>query len=207
MARTPVAFTKLKRELTACTICADHLPLEPRPIFQLHPEGRILIAGQAPGIRAHESRTAWNDPSGVRLRQWLGVSDEEFYDEKKFILLPAGFCYPGTGKSGDLPPRPECRATWHDKLMAHMQNIKVIVLAGMYSQDWFLGEDAGKTLTETVRDWQTFQKRRPAIFPTPHPSPRNLRWLKKNAWFEEEVLPALKRKVRTAIRAPGKSRA
>ncbi len=194
-------FPQLLKDLRACTICKEHLPLGPKPIFQLHASAKILIAGQAPGVRAHESGIPWNDPSGKRLREWLGVSDEEFYDAKNFALLPAGFCYPGTGKSGDLPPRPECRQTWHDDIMQKLTRLELIVLAGIYSQEWMLADRRKDNLTDTVRAWKTYLKTKPTpMIPLPHPSPRNQLWMKKQPWFAEDVLPALKKRVRKILR-------
>lgn len=172
----------------ACTFCKDHLPLGARPVFQLAPEARILIAAQAPGTRVHETGIPFNDPSGDRLRQWLGVTRDEFYDPRLFALLPMGFCYPGRGKSGDLPPRPECALQWREELLSHVPNVKLTLVIGQYAQAWHLKDRQKPTLTETVRSWQDYW---PRHLPLPHPSPRNNIWLKKNPWFEAEVVPQL----------------
>jgi len=164
------------------------LPHEPRPVVRAHRDARILIIGQAPGTRVHESGIPWNDPSGRLLREWMEVDDETFYDVKRVALAPMGFCYPGKGKSGDLPPRPECAPLWHQELMEKMKNIRLTLLIGQYSQRHYLGDGSKATLTETVRD---FRDHLPAYLPMPHPSPRNRLWLRRNPWFDEEVVPGL----------------
>lgn len=180
-------------EISECRHCADVLPLEPRPVLRAHGNARILVVGQAPGTRVHESGIPWNDPSGVRLRQWLDVSPETFYDPARFAIVPMGFCYPGRDKrGGDCPPRPECAPRWHERLRDVLPDIELTLLIGSYAQRYYLGDRAAKTLTETVRRWRDFG---PAYIPTPHPSPRNIRWLKKNPWFEAEVVPALRERV------------
>ena len=168
----------------------------PRPVLQVGKPARILIAGQAPGVRVHNTGIPFNDPSGERLRAWMGVNRETFYDTSKVNIVPMGFCYPGTGNSGDLPPRPECRQTWHDRLFDMMPGQKVKLVIGQYAHDYHLGEGREKTLTATVKKWREFA---PEIFPMPHPSPRNIRWLKKNAWFEEEVIPALQKRIQDVL--------
>lgn len=185
-------FEKLVAEMRACRICADQLPLGPRPVFQIHPKAKILVAGQAPGRRVHETGLPFNDPSGDRLRAWLGVDRETFYDPLKLAIVPMGFCYPGTGKSGDLPPRPECAEAWRKRAMASLPDLELILVIGQYAHDWHLKGQGGGTLTETVRNWKRYW---PKILPLPHPSPRNNLWLKKNPWFEREILPALKTRV------------
>jgi uracil-DNA glycosylase len=181
----------LLREIRACDLCAEHLPLGPRPVLAAHRDARLLIVGQAPGRRVHESGVAWDDPSGDRLREWLGLDAKTFHS-KRVALVPMGFCYPGTGKSGDLPPRPECAETWHEPLLAELPRVELTVLLSRYALERYLGERAEKTLTETVRAWRDH---RPRFVPLPHPSPRNNRWLAKNPWFAEEVLPYLRRRV------------
>ena len=176
----------------ACRICEAHLPLGPRPVLRAHPDARVLIVGQAPGTKVHESGIPWNDPSGDRLRTWLNVDSEEFYDERRFAIIPMGFCYPGRGKSGDLPPRPECAPIWHRLLLEGLPNIELTLLIGQYAQKYYLGGDARRTLTDTVRAWQDYL---PRFLPMPHPSPRNQFWLKKNPWFEKEVIPALRNRL------------
>jgi uracil-DNA glycosylase len=167
----------------------------PRPVVRAHPAARILLAGQAPGRRVHETGIPFNDPSGDRLRMWLGIDRDTFYDEKKFAIIPMGFCYPGTGKAGDMPPRPECSATWHGRLLPRLKNVELTLAIGSYAIAYHLKENARRrkeTLTETVRA-ANFD--RDAVLPLPHPSPRNLMWLKRNAWFEAECIPKLRQRV------------
>ena len=185
-------------EAKACTLCAAHLPLGPRPVFQLHSRARILVAGQAPGIRVHESGLPFNDPSGDRLRAWMGIDRDIFYDAEKIAILPMGFCYPGTGKSGDLPPRPECAAAWRARLLAHLPDIRLTLAIGQYAHEWHIGKLQHSSLTETVRHWKAYW---PALLPLPHPSPRNNLWLKKNPWFEKDILPPLKARVKAVLEA------
>lgn len=182
----------LLRQAKDCTICEKYLPHGPNPVFTVHPEARILIIGQAPGRKVHETGIPWDDASGKRLRQWLGVDDATFYDPEIFALLPMGFCYPGAGKSGDLPPRPECAPQWHGPLIRMMPDIQLTLLFGQYSQERYLGEKRRRNLTETVKNWRAYQ---PDYLPLPHPSPRNQIWERKNPWFGEEVLPFLKKKI------------
>jgi uracil-DNA glycosylase len=183
----------LLEEVRACTLCAVHLPLGPRPVLQAHPDARILIAGQAPGSKVHESGVPFQDASGDRLREWLGVDEQTFYDPRRIAILPMGFCYPGTGKSGDLPPRPECASAWRSRLMAMLGNIELTLVIGQYAQAWHLRGRQRPTLTDTVQAWRKYW---PSSLPLPHPSPRNNIWLKRNPWFERDVLPPLRRKVR-----------
>jgi uracil-DNA glycosylase len=196
-------LTTLLREVRACTLCAEALPLGPRPVLQCHAAARILIAGQAPGRKVHESGIPFQDASGDRLRLWLGLTPEQFYDERRVAILPMGFCYPGTGSSGDLPPRPECARTWRSALHGHLRNIRLTLLIGQYAQRHYLAE-AGASVTTTVQAWR---KHWPAVIPLPHPSPRNNRWLAQNPWFERELLPALKARVNEVLAAEGRSRA
>ncbi|WP_417874692.1 uracil-DNA glycosylase family protein [Xanthomarina gelatinilytica] len=182
----------LLKDIRQCTICEAHLPLGPRPIVSAHKDSKIVIIGQAPGLKVHTTGIPWDDPSGKQLRKWLDVTDELFYDETKIALVPMGFCYPGKGKSGDLPPRPECAPQWHQKLLDQMPNLQLVILIGMYSQKYYLKEKAKRTLTETVAEYKTYL---PNYFPLPHPSPRNRFWLTKNPWFEKEVIPELQEKV------------
>ena len=162
-----------------------------------HEDARIVVIGQAPGRRVHESGIPWDDASGKRLRSWMGVADDEFYDPRRIALVPMGFCFPGSGCSGDLPPRPECAPEWHAALLELMPRLELTVLLSRYAHDYYLESQKRATLTETVRAWKDF---RPSKIPLPHPSPRNNIWLKKNPWFEEEVLPYVRRRVRAAIR-------
>jgi uracil-DNA glycosylase len=163
----------------------------PRPILQVDPRARILIAGQAPGRRVHESGVPFDDPSGDRLREWLGISREQFYDPAITAILPMGFCYPGTGKSGDLPPRPECADAWRQSLLQGLRQIRLTLVIGQYAQKWHLPY-MRKNLSETVCAWQDYG---PNVMPLPHPSPRNNIWLKKNPWFTESLLPSLRQQV------------
>jgi uracil-DNA glycosylase len=189
------SFTELLRSVRDCRICEESLPLGPRPVLQVDPKARILIAGQAPGRRVHESGIPFDDPSGDRLREWLGISREDFYDPTKVAILPMGFCYPGTGKSGDLPPRPECAEAWRDKLLQVLQHIELTLVIGIYAQRWHLPH-MRRNLTETVRAWEEYG---PDVMPLPHPSPRNNIWLKKNPWFAKSLLPNLREKAREAL--------
>jgi uracil-DNA glycosylase len=192
-------FKAILQEVRGCTICAPNLPLGPRPVFQLDPVARILIAGQAPGKRVHETGIPFNDPSGVRLRAWLGVDADTFYDPKRMAIVPMGFCYPGTGKSGDLPPRPECAVTWRAKLLALLPNLELTVLIGQYAIEWHLGSLAKATLTETVKAWENYPAN---MLPIPHPSPRNNIWLKRNLWFTSDVIPHLQERVDRILNSP-----
>ncbi|MER3375714.1 MAG: uracil-DNA glycosylase family protein [Allomuricauda sp.] len=183
---------QLLAQIRDCSHCRDHLPMGPRPIVAAHPESKIAIIGQAPGTKVHQTGVPWDDPSGKQLRKWLGVTDEQFYDERLFALIPMGFCYPGKGKSGDLPPRPECAPLWHDPLFQDMPNLKLTILIGQYAQRYYLGDAMKKNLTETVKNYKNYL---PRYIVLPHPSPRNRFWLRKNPWFEEDVLPELQEKV------------
>jgi uracil-DNA glycosylase len=190
-------LASLLTEIRACRLCEAELPLGPRPVLQVGGGARVLIVGQAPGQRVHESGVPFNDASGIRLRNWLGVDRGAFYDPARFAIMPMGFCYPGRGASGDLPPRRECSATWHPKLMRHLDGVGLTLLVGHYAQAWFLGEHRGRTLTDTVRAWRDYL---PRYVPLPHPSPRNQLWLRSNPWFEEDVLPELRIQVAAALR-------
>lgn len=179
-------------EIRACTICAKHLPLGPRPVLRAAPKARILIIGQAPGTKVHASGVPWDDASGRRLREWLAIDEQTFYDESKVAIVPMGFCYPGKGKSGDLPPRPECAPEWHARLLAKLPAIGLTLLIGQYAQAYYLGDRRKPTLTETVRAYKDFL---PGAWPLVHPSPRNQIWIKKNPWFDGEVVPELRKHV------------
>ena len=191
------SFALLEKEIRACTLCTDHLPLGPRPVIQVSTSASILIVGQAPGSRVHETGVPFDDPSGDRLRDWLGIDKDVFYDKSKIALVPMGFCFPGTGKSGDLPPRPECADTWRVKLLEQLPNIKLTIVVGQYAQAWHLDKANKENLTETVRAWKEYW---PRAIPLPHPSPRNNIWLKKNSWFEGNVLPSLKKRIRALLK-------
>jgi len=196
------SLDKLVKEIKACNLCTDHLPLGPRPVIQVGSLARILIVGQAPGRRVHETGIPFNDPSGERLRLWMGINKEEFYDKDKVALVPMGFCFPGTGKSGDLPPRPECADTWREKLLEKLPNIELTIVIGQYARGWHFGSSNKQNLTETVKSWKEFW---PNAIPLPHPSPRNNIWLRKNAWFEDEVIPALQKAVNAILDKSTKS--
>ena len=183
----------LLTRIRACTVC--DLVDGPRPIVQASSTSRIVIIGQAPGRKVHESGVPWDDPSGRRLREWLGLTDEEFYDPSLIALVPMGFCFPGSGASGDLPPRPECAPLWHDALLGHLPTDRLDIIIGMYAQGRYV-EDRGTTLTETVARWRDYL---PEKIVLPHPSPRNQRWLRNNPWFQEETLPAVRTRVREML--------
>lgn len=190
---TGQAFDNLMAEIRACRLCEGHLPAGPRPVVRGRPEARLLIVGQAPGRRVHETGIPFNDPSGDRLRDWLAIDRATFYDESRIAILPMGFCFPGTvPKKGDLPPRPECAPQWRERLLAGLPNIELTLVIGAHAQGWHLAGRTGRTLTETVRAFRDFL---PGLLPLPHPSPRNLMWLKRNPWFEAEVVPEIRRRV------------
>jgi uracil-DNA glycosylase len=191
------ATQRLLKDVRACTLCEAHLPLGARPVLQMDPRATILIAGQAPGGKVHASGIPFQDASGDRLREWMGVDEKMFYDPARIAILPMGFCYPGTGKSGDLPPRPECAATWRAKLLARLINVKLTLVLGQYALDWHLAESQKATLTDTVQAWREYW---PDVLPLPHPSPRNNIWLKRNAWFDRDVVSRLRRRVRDSVR-------
>jgi uracil-DNA glycosylase len=177
----------------ACTLCAEHLPLGPRPVFRLSRTARLLIVGQAPGTRVHETGLPWNDRSGDRLRQWMQIGRERFYDPARIAILPMGLCYPGRlPNGGDAPPRPECAPHWHPKLVPLLPQIELVLLVGSYAQAYYLPETRARTMTETV---QSFRQHLPRFLPLPHPSWRTTAWERKNPWFIEEVLPVLRDQV------------
>lgn len=187
----------LLSEIRSCTVCASFLEHEPRPVLNASRESKILVIGQAPGTRVHQTGIPWNDPSGKTLRHWLDISEEDFYDPKLVGIVPMGFCYPGKGRSGDLPPRKECAPLWHPKLLDQMSQLKLTLLIGQYAQFHYLPATKKKTLTDTVRSYQEYL---PHYFPLPHPSPRNRLWLKCNPWFEEEIIPILRQRVYEALK-------
>ncbi|MBS3805623.1 MAG: uracil-DNA glycosylase family protein [Oleiphilaceae bacterium] len=209
---TPVSdpLYPLAQRIKQCRVCSDcprygpPMPRQPRPIFQLGSSARICIASQAPGNKAYHKGLPFYDPSGVRLREWLAVTEEEFYDPERFAILPMGFCFPGyDAKGGDLPPRRECAEVWREQVFSELPKLELILVIGQYAQKYHLAAaDRGRTLTDTVANWRALlgQNCKPAVLPLPHPSWRNNAWLKKNPWFEQELLPVLKREVATLIR-------
>lgn len=184
-------FQELVQRVRACTLCADHLPLGPRPVVQLSQTSKILVVGQAPGRRVHDTGLPFNDPSGDRLRAWMGIDRDTFYDDRQLAILPMGFCYPGTGKSGDLPPRPECAPAWRQLLLDRLPDIALTLVIGQYAHAWHL-PDGERSVTGNVQQWGRYW---PTLVPMPHPSPRNNLWLRRNPWFEQDVVPALQRRV------------
>lgn len=187
----------LLSEITACRLCEVHLPLGPRPVVRIDPRARILIVGQAPGTKVHASGIPWDDASGKRLRDWLGVTPETFYDPALFAIVPMGFCYPGRGSGGDNPPRPECAPLWHDRVLSTLPDIKLTLLIGAHAQGRYLGERRKATLGETVRAWQDYAE--DGFLPLVHPSPRNGIWLSRNPWFEAEIVPAMRGRVQVLL--------
>lgn len=188
------SMDRLLQRVRRCRLC--ELPLGPKPLLQASSTAKILIAGQAPGRRAHESGVPFDDPSGDRLRTWLGVDREMFYDPAVIAMLPLGFCFPGTGKGGDLPPRTECAVAWREPLLARMPDIELTILIGLYAQRWHLGAECGRTLTENVGNWRQFW---PRVVSLPHPSPRNARWMAKHKEVERTVIPAVRGRVRSLL--------
>ncbi|WP_295797745.1 uracil-DNA glycosylase family protein [uncultured Microbulbifer sp.] len=188
---------KLLDEVRGCRLCEAHLPLGPRPVLRAARSARLLVVGQAPGTRVHETGIPWNDPSGDRLREWLQMDRETFYDERRVAIVPMGFCYPGRGKGGDLPPRPECAATWHARILAELPNIRLTLLIGQYAQRYYLPHWYG-SITENVRHFADALPH--GLFPLPHPSPRNTLWLKQRPWFEAQVVPALRLQVQKIMK-------
>jgi uracil-DNA glycosylase len=187
---------KLLTEIRNCRVCEPFLETGVNPVMTASKKSRIIVIGQAPGRKVHASGVPWDDASGDNLRNWMGLDKSVFYDADLLALMPMGFCYPGSGKSGDLPPRPECAPLWHSKLLRLMPEIKLILLVGQYAQHAYLGDNADKTLTGTVRNFRQYL---PRYLPLPHPSPRNNIWQAKNAWFGQEVLPELKQAVINAL--------
>lgn len=187
----------LLADIRGCTICAEHLPLGPRPVLRAKRSARLVIVGQAPGTKVHESGIPWNDPSGDRLRDWMAIDREQFYDESKIAIVPMGFCYPGRDKNGgDKPPRPECAPAWHERLWTHLPDIELVILAGAYAQRHYLGSAAGRTVSETVAAWRDHL---PRFLPLPHPSWRTRSWVSKNPWFETDLIPHLRDSVAELI--------
>jgi uracil-DNA glycosylase len=192
-------LNRLLAEIRTCRACADALPLGPRPVLRASASARLLIVGQAPGTKVHASGVPWDDASGKLLREWLDIDAEFFYDESQVAIVPMGFCYPGRGASGDNPPRPECARLWFDALLPQLTGVELTLLVGQYAQRHFLGARAKSSLTDTVAAWREYG---PAYLPLPHPSPRNRGWLKRNVWFGEDVLPALRERVHAVLAHP-----
>ncbi|KPP99007.1 uracil-DNA glycosylase family protein [Marinobacter sp. HL-58] len=190
-----IPFDELVAQVRQCRICEAYLPLGPRPVIQVSRSASILVVGQAPGRRVHETGLPFNDPSGDRLRDWMGIGRETFYNENELAILPMGFCYPGTGKSGDLPPRPECAPAWRNLLLERLDNIQLTLVIGQYAHAWHL-PGPKQSVTDRVRQWQEVW---PELLPLPHPSPRNNLWLRRNPWFEREVIPELQSRVRELL--------
>lgn len=193
-------FIQLVDEISRCTLCAEHLPLGPRPVIQADPAARILIVGQAPGTAVHKTGIPFNDPSGDRLRTWMGVDHNTFYDQTKIALVPMGFCYPGKGKGGDLPPRPECAPAWRERLLGQLDNIELTIVMGRYALAWHLNIRPSQTLSAVVANWQQYW---PQALPLPHPSPRNTQWLQKHPWVEDDIIPELQQRIRTLLNKGG----
>lgn len=197
---------ELVKNIRACRICRDTpqgpaLPHDPRPVVQVARSAKVLIAGQAPGTRVHQSGRPFTDPSGDRLRQWMGIDNDIFYDATRIAIVPMGFCFPGLDKrGGDLPPRPECARHWRTRLLSHLPSIELILVIGQYAQAWHLGSRRKHNLTETVRCWrESYEAFNPSVIALPHPSWRNNGWLRKNPWFEDDVLPVLRADVKRLI--------
>jgi len=191
------ALAALLREIRACQVCAAHLPLGPRPVLRAKASARLLIIGQAPGTKVHESGIPWNDRSGDRLRDWLQLDRDVFYDESRVAIVPMGLCYPGVDKNGgDLPPRKECAPLWHARVLRQLPNVELTLLVGGYAQRYYLKDLRRSTMTETVRAWRDFS---PRFIPLPHPSWRNTAWIGRNPWFERELVPTLRARVRVLL--------
>ena len=193
------SFDRLLSAIRACTVCAGHLPLGPRPIVQLDPRARLMIVGQAPGLKVHQTGIPWNDASGRMLHQWLDIDESVFHDASRVAIMPMGFCYPGRGKGGDLPPRKECAPLWFDRVYTHLTRIELILLIGRYAQAWYLGKEQKANLTRTVA---AFAEYAPRYIPLVHPSPRNTAWMQRNPWFEQDLLPVLRSRVAAVLDLP-----
>ena len=186
----------LLAQVRACRACEGHLPHAPRPILRAGETARILVVGHAPGLQAHSSGTPWDDASGERLRAWMGLDSQAFYDESRVAIISIGYCYPGRGRGGDLPPRPECAALWLDRLLAKLPRIETTLLIGVHAQRRFLGQNRKQSLTATVRAWREFA---PRYLPLPHPSARNTPWFRRHRWFDDELLPGVRRTIAERI--------
>ncbi len=190
-------MNELIDQISKCTVCAAYLSHGVKPVISVHPACQIVIIGQAPGLLVHKTGIPWNDKSGDNLRNWMGIKEKVFYNNKKIGIMPMGFCYPGKGKTGDLPPRKECAPLWHKQLFNYLTQVKLILLVGKYAQDYYLKNKSKKNLTETVKNYKTYL---PKYFALPHPSPRNNIWMKKNDWFKSEVVPCLKITINTILK-------
>ncbi len=188
-------FESLLTEIRNCTICESSLSDGVRPVLQVHPQARVLVAGQAPGRSVHNSGIPFDDVSGERLRAWMGIKREVFYDPKKVAILPMSFCFPGSGKSGDLAPRKECAPAWRSEILKYLSQLEITLVIGRYAQAYHLDSDAS-SVTEAVKDWR---RNWPKIVPLPHPSPRNNRWFRRNPWFEDALIPRLRAKISTVL--------
>lgn len=193
------SLPQLLTEIRACRICAAYLPLGPRPVLQASLTSRLLIVSQAPGRKVHESGVPFDDVSGQRLREWLGIDKATFYDPSRVAIVPMGFCFPGSGGGGDLAPRPECAPTWHPRLLPLLSQVQLTLVIGQYAQNGLLGLPRGTRLTDTVADWRRHLAH--SVLPLPHPSPRNRPWVMHNLWFEAELLPVLRKRVAAALHA------
>ncbi len=189
-------MNRLLQEIRKCKVCEEYLEHGVNPVVAASNKSKLVIIGQAPGRIVHETGTPWDDKSGDNLKSWLGIEKNIFYDRDLIALMPMGFCYPGTGSSGDNAPRPECAPLWHNRVLAKMPDVKLILLIGLYAQRYYLGNKAKETLTETVRNFKSYL---PLYYPLPHPSPRNNIWQSKNTWFEELVLPDLRLRVKSVL--------
>lgn len=189
-------MNNLVNKILRCEVCKKYLPLGPRPVVQLGGFSKIIIIGQAPGRRVYETGIPWNDASGIKLREWLNVDEETFYNPAYFSIVSMGFCYPGKGISGDLPPRPECAPLWHPQIFNYFKHTPLILLIGQYAQRYYLKKEFKGSVAETVKNYQEFL---PAYFPLPHPSPRNQNWVKINSWFIEEAIPELRKRIKLVI--------
>ncbi|MFO1067214.1 MAG: uracil-DNA glycosylase family protein [Geminicoccaceae bacterium] len=194
------ALDRLLGEIRGCRRCEGTLPLGPRPVLRASPTATVLVIGQAPGTRVHATGIPWNDPSGDRLRAWLGLDRDTFYDERRIAIMPMGFCYPGTGRSGDLPPRPECAPAWHPLLLPLLTALRLVLLVGSYAQERYLPDWRRLTLTERVARWREAPE---PYLPLPHPSGRNNGWLRRHPWFEAELVPELRRRLFMALEPAG----
>lgn len=183
--------------IRTCRLCEASLPMGPRPVVQASAESRVLIVSQAPGRKVHETGIPFNDPSGDRLRYWMGIDRDTFYDANQLAIVPMGFCFPGTGKGGDLPPRPECAPEWHPRLLPLLKQIRLTLIIGQHAQKGLLGKRRQRNLTETVKTWRDYLAE--DRLPLPHPSPRNQMWFRRNPWFEAELIPELRKRVAAAL--------